>query len=103
MLTIALVGYSKNEGMKENTDIMESLNLGVLTIIIIVAAGATVLTSFLGAIGAYFKNMLLLKLVRILQRDITTGSETTTTQTRRNSHVCSYTASLPLCVCFCLS
>ena len=63
MLSIALNGYFKNEGMKKNTDILESLNLGVLTIIIIVAAAATVFTSFLGFMGAYFKNMLTLKLV----------------------------------------
>ena len=66
MLSIALNGYFKNEGMKKNTDILESLNLGVLTIIIIVAAAATVFTSFLGFMGAYFKNMLTLKLYVVL-------------------------------------
>lgn len=65
MLTIALVGYFKNEGMKENTDILESLNLGMLTIIIIVAAGATVFTALLGFTGAYFRSMITLKLVRM--------------------------------------
>lgn len=64
MLSIALVGYSKNDEMKQNTDVMEQLNLGLLTIIIIVAAAATVFTSFLGFMGAYFKSMLTLKLVR---------------------------------------
>jgi hypothetical protein len=63
MLSIAVDGYLKSEGMKTNTDILASLNLGVLTIIIIVAAGATVFTSFIGFMGAYFKNMLVLKLV----------------------------------------
>jgi hypothetical protein len=64
MLSIALVGYFKNDEMKQNTDVMEQLNLGLLTIIIIVAAAATVFTSFLGFMGAYFKSMLTLKLVR---------------------------------------
>lgn len=63
MLSIALVGYFKNDEMKQNTDVMEQLNLGLLTIIIIVAAAATVFTSFLGFMGAYFKSMLTLKLV----------------------------------------
>lgn len=64
MLSIAVAGFIKNEDMKKNTDILDNLNLGKLTIIIIVAAGATVVTSFLGFIGAYFKHMLTLKLVR---------------------------------------
>lgn len=64
MLVIAVVGYNKDQSMKDNTDVMDSLNLGVLTIIILVAAAATVATSFMGFVGAYFRNMLLLKLVR---------------------------------------
>ena len=68
MLSIALVGYFKNDEMKQNTDVMEQLNLGLLTIIIIVAAAATVFTSFLGFMGAYYKSMLTLKLVRHKQR-----------------------------------
>lgn len=66
MLSIAVVGYTKNNDMKRNTDILSSLNLGLLTIIIIVAAGATVFTSFLGFMGAYFKNMTVLKLYVVL-------------------------------------
>ena len=66
MLSIALVGYSKNDDMKKQTDVMKSLNLGLLTIIIIVAAAATVFTSFLGFSGAYFKSMLTLKLYVVL-------------------------------------
>jgi Ca2+/Na+ antiporter len=66
MLSIALVGYFKNDEMKQNTDVMEQLNLGMLTIIIIVAAGATVFTSFLGFMGAYYKSMLTLKLYVVL-------------------------------------
>jgi len=66
MLSIALVGYTKSQTMKNNTDIMNSLNLGLLTIVIVVAAAATVFTSFLGFTGAYFKNMLTLKLYVVL-------------------------------------
>ncbi len=64
MLSIAVVGFTKNNDMKKQTDVMNALNLGMLTIIIVVAAAATVVTSFLGAVGAYFKNMAVLKLVR---------------------------------------
>jgi hypothetical protein len=66
MMSISLVGYSKSQTMQRNTDVLSSLNLGLLTIIIIVAAAATVFTSFLGALGAYLKNMLLLKLYVVL-------------------------------------
>lgn len=64
MLGIAIAGQLKDADAKKQTDIMDSLNLGLLTIIIIVAAAATVFTAFLGFIGAWKKNMMLLKLVR---------------------------------------
>ena len=102
MLSIAVVGYSKSEGMKKNSDILESLKLGPLTLLIIVAAGATVFTSFLGLVGAYFKNMLTLKLVR-----------STPTRSQRSPctltsmpffvavpHICGF-VSLLSCVCVC--
>lgn len=69
MLSVALAGYKKGQEMKDHTDILESLNLSVLTIIIIVAASMTIFTSFLGLAGAYFRSMLVLKLVRQRQGD----------------------------------
>jgi len=66
MLSLSLVGYYKTLHMSHVTDVMNSLNLGLLTIIIIVAAAATVLTSFLGFLGAYFQENLVLKLYIVL-------------------------------------
>ena len=63
MLSVALAGYNKGQTMKRNTDILDQLNLSILTVIIIVAAAMTVFTSFLGLAGAYFRSMLVLKLV----------------------------------------
>jgi len=66
LLAISITGYVKNESMKEQTDVMNALNLGVMTIIIVAAAGATVVTSFLGFMGAYYKSMLVLKFYVVL-------------------------------------
>ena len=63
MLSVALAGYNKGQTMKRNTDILDQLNLSVLTVIIIAAAAMTVATSMLGLAGAYFRSMIVLKLV----------------------------------------
>jgi hypothetical protein len=75
MLSVALAGYSQGQTMKENTDILDQLNLSVLTVIIIAAAAMTVFTSLLGLAGAYFRSMIVLKLV----------SRATDTQRRRQT------------------
>jgi hypothetical protein len=100
MLVIAVVGYAKSESMKEQTDVMDALNLGVLTIIIVAAAGATVFTSFLGFMGAYFRSMLTLKLVRNTRMNETRHVQGPTALVCSGLIVFEILSSVPSFVCF---
>jgi len=66
LLGIALAGYVRSEDVKQQTDIMASLNLDTLTFIIIAAGGATILSSFVGMVSAYYKHMWGLKFYVVL-------------------------------------
>ncbi len=63
-MIIAIVGYTKANAVKSQSDVLATLDVPLLTIIVVAAGLATIVPSVFGFAGAVKESHLLLKFVR---------------------------------------